>query len=190
MKPSQNDVLMHPARACLLIIDVQERLAPHIHEGRNVIERCCWLMGVARRVGVPVRISEHYPEGLGPCVAELRDGLRDEEIWRKDWFSCWSEPALQSTLRAHQADQVVVCGMEAHVCVMQSALEMQAAGLNVFLVADAVGSQRPGDRALAIERMRDNGVQIVSAEMVLFEWARRGATPLFRQLHREFLARS
>lgn len=171
----------------LLIVDVQERLAPHVHDNDRVIKNCEWLIGVAEVVGVPVYATEHYPEGIGHTVSRLRDRLLRGSILRKDHFSCVSEPSCRARIEETGRTQIVVAGMEAHVCVMQSAIELKESAKSVFLVVDAVSSRTVEDAARAVERMRRNGIEIVTREMVLFEWAHRGATEQFRQLHRRFL---
>ena len=134
-------------------------------------------------------VSEHCPEGIGPTVERLRARIAEESVMRKVHFSCVSEPSCNARIDATGRSQIVIAGMEAHVCVMQTAIELAAAGKQVFLVADAVSSRDPQDAARAVARMQRNGVEIVSREMVLFEWAHRGATEQFRQLHRGFLKR-
>lgn len=181
--------LLRAADSLLLIIDVQARLAPHVHEHERVIDNCEWLAGVAEVVDVPVLVSEHCPEGIGPTVERLRARIAEESVMRKVHFSCVSEPSCKARIEATGRSQIVIAGMEAHVCVMQTAIELAAAGKQVFLVADAVSSRDPQDAVRAVARMQRNGVEIVSREMVLFEWAHRGATQQFRQLHRRFLKR-
>ena len=181
--------LLRAADSLLLIIDVQARLAPHVHEHDRVIDNCEWLAGVAEVVDVPVLVSEHCPEGIGPTVERLRARIAEESVMRKVHFSCVSEPSCKARIEAAGRSQIVIAGMEAHVCVMQTAIELAAAGKQVFLVADATSSRDPQDAVRAVARMQRNGVEIVSREMVLFEWAHRGATQQFRQLHRRFLKR-
>jgi nicotinamidase-related amidase len=179
--------LLRASDSLLLIVDVQERLAPHVHEHQRVIENCEWLIGVAEVVGVPVLATEHHPQGIGRTVTRLRQRLPADAILRKEHFSCVSEPSCGSRIEDAGRRQIVVVGMEAHVCVMQSAIELQESGISVFLVADAVSSRAPENAACAVDRMRRHGVEIVTREMVLFEWAHRSATEQFRQLHRRFL---
>jgi len=179
--------LLRVADSLLLIIDVQARLAPHVHEHDRVIDNCEWLAGVAEVVDVPVLVSEHCPEGIGPTVERLRARIAEESVMHKVHFSCVSEPSCKARIEAAGRSQIVIAGMEAHVCVMQTAIELAAVGKQVFLVADAVSSRDPQDAVRAIARMQRNRVEIVSREMVLFEWAHRGATQQFRQLHRRFL---
>ena len=155
--------------------------------GEHVVSQCVDLIGAARVLEVPVLVSERYPEGIGHTVPELRALVVDAEVIRKDHFSCFSEPGLASRFMGDGRRTLVVAGMESHVCVMQTALEAKVAGLDVLLVTDAVGSRRPGDRDTALQRMRDAGIVLVTREMIIFEWAQRGGTDTFRELHRRFL---
>ena len=179
--------LLKAADSLLLIIDVQERLAPHVHEQDRVIECCEWLMGVAEVVGVSIMATEHYPEGIGHTVTGLRNRLSPEAIIEKDHFSGVSEPACNARIKDTGRNQIVIAGMEAHVCVMQTAIELKQSGKSVFVVAEGVSSRKPEDAVRALERMCRNGIEIVTREMVLFEWAHRGPNEQFRQLHRQFL---
>jgi len=180
-------VLADAADSRLLIVDCQDKLVPHVADGDAVVSRCANLLGAARVLGIPVLVSEHYPQGIGHTVAELRTLVDAGEVICKNHFSCVSEPGLRERLLEDRRRTLVVAGMESHVCVMQTALEAHAGGLRVLLVADAVGSRRAADRDAALERMRAAGVTLVTREMIIFEWARRGATDTFRELHRRFL---
>jgi len=179
-------MLMRAERCGLLIVDVQEKLLPHMHEAQTLLGNCAWLIDVARRLEIPIAASEQYPQGLGPTVGQLREKLRGLPIVQKVSFSCAQEPAVLETPALSRA-QIVVAGIEAHVCVLQTAAELQALGKDVFVVADAVASRAASSKDLACNRLRDLGVQIVSREMVAFEWLQRAGTPLFREISREFL---
>ena len=179
-------MLMDANESGLLVVDVQERLCPAVDDWQRVVDRVIWLVRLARRLGVPVMASEQYPKGLGPThpdvLAELPAGIMGEKLH----FSCAASGCLES-FEANRKSQLVICGMESHVCVLQTAMEFAALGRKVFLVADAVTSRNPQDKALALERMRRNGVEVVSAEMVAFEWLRKAGTEEFREISREFL---
>lgn len=179
-------MLMRAERCALLLIDVQARLLPHMHDAVQILDSCVWLVRLAQKLGVPVLASEQYPQGLGPTVPRLREALGPAPVVPKVDFSCMREPALMQ-LTALSRPQTVVAGIEAHVCVLQTAMELCALGKQVFVVADAVSSRSPTSRDLGIERMRTAGVQIVSREMVAFEWLERAGTPQFRDVSREFL---
>jgi nicotinamidase-related amidase len=168
------------------VIDIQERLLPHIHEGQAVLDNAVWLIKVAQRLGVPVMISEQYPKGIGPTVPVLAGLTFPENVAEKLHFSCVAARCLDR-LSGSERPQVVVAGTESHVCVLQTVLDLRGQGKEVFVVAEAVGSRRPSDKALALERMRAHGAEIVSREMVAFEWLGQAGTDEFRAISREFL---
>ncbi|RKT51054.1 nicotinamidase-related amidase [Azonexus fungiphilus] len=172
---SRNDSL-------LLVVDIQEKLAPAIFEADEITRNSVRLLDGARRLGIPAFVSEHYVQGLGPSVAAIRDAAVDARIFAKTHFSCAAEPGVLDLLQACGRRQVILTGAETHVCVLQTALGLIAAGFAVCLVADAASSRTPANRQLACERVRAAGGQVVSTEMVLFEWLERGGTDEFRAL--------
>lgn len=179
-------MLMSANDSALLVVDVQDRLLPHIYEGQRVLENVAWLVRVAGKMGVPVMATEQYPKGLGHTEPGLAALLPPAGLAEKIHFSCVADACLDG-LPGHDRPQVVVCGTESHVCVLQTVLELRGQGKDVFVVADAVGSRNPADKDLALARMRQHGVEIVSREMVAFEWLRKAGTPLFREVSKEFL---
>lgn len=180
-------LLMRVETSCLLVVDFQERLMPAIYQADSVVANGAWLIQIARRLGVPVLASEQYPQGLGHTVAAIRELLPAEAFMAKTHFSCAAERDCMRRIDALGREQIIVIGAEAHVCVLQTALDLRAAGKEVFLVADAVSSRSPRDVELAVERMRADGVRIVSREMVAFEWLHQAGDDRFRAISREFL---
>lgn len=177
---------MRAGESVLLVVDVQQALLPAIHEGAAVVEHVRWLLGVAARLGVPRLVTEQYPKGLGATTPALRELLAPQELVEKECFSALTEGRLLAAPGGGRR-QWIVCGTEAHVCVQQTVLDLLAAGREVFVVDEAVGSRRPRDKALALERMRGHGADIVSREMVAFEWMERACTDTFRSVLREFI---
>jgi nicotinamidase-related amidase len=177
-------MLMKSDRSLLLMVDVQERLLPHIHHGPAVVAACERLLRGAAIFGVPVLACEQYPQGLGPTVATLSALLPPEATYSKLAFSAAADPALRARLDARADDAVVLCGTEAHVCVLQTALDLRAGGREVFVVAEAIGSRAAASVDLALPRLRQAGVQVVNVEMVLFEWAGAAGTEAFRAMSR------
>ncbi len=175
-------MLMQAGRSALLIVDIQERLAPAIADQAMVIARTAMLIDAADALAIPVLASEQYPKGLGPTVSMLRTRLAADRVISKTFFSCARQPEFIGQVRHLGRKQLVVAGMEAHVCVLQTVLELVRQQYEVFAVADAIGSRAPESRALAIERMRAAGASIVTVEMVLFEWLERADRPEFRPL--------
>jgi nicotinamidase-related amidase len=168
----------------LLVVDVQERLAPHVADNAALIARIGALIDAAGRLGIPGFLTEHCATQLGPVIASLRDAFAPENIFAKTRFGAADHAPFEALLRGVGRTQVVVAGMEAHVCVMQTVLGLAARGFEPFVVADAVGSRvaHTLDRELALARMRDAGATIVSTEMALFEWARAGDDPALRDV--------
>ena len=170
----------------LLIIDIQERLLPAILDSAAMIENTAWLQQIARRVGVPALITEQYSKGLGPTAAVLREGVDADSILEKMEFSSAADGELFKRPGGDRK-QFVICGCETHVCVMQTVLDLLEHGCQVFVVEEAVSSRRASDKELALQRMRQAGAQIVSREMVAFEWMERAGTELFKSISREFI---
>lgn len=175
-------MLIDRAKSALLVVDLQARLAPAVHAGDACLERCMVLIEAAKRLGVPILATEQYPKGLGPTVAKVKALLEPEQIHPKVQFCCAADPAIATTIQGLIRPEIVLCGMEAHICVLQSALGLKAQGLRPIVVADAVASRRPEARDLALARMRAHGVEIVDTEMVVFEWLREAGTPEFKAL--------
>jgi len=148
-----------------------------------VIRNAGILMQAAARLGVPMLVSEQYPQGLGPTVAELRNLAPAEAIQPKVAFSCADDPDLRRKLVDLKRPQVIVCGIEAHVCVLQTAMGLSDQ-LSPIVVADATSSRTNANREAALARLRAGGVPIATTEMVLFEWLGRAGTPEFKELSR------
>ncbi|MGE4279479.1 MAG: hydrolase [Magnetospirillum sp.] len=175
-------MLMDAAKASLLVVDVQENLTPVVAEPRLVLRHCNLLLRAAERLAVPVTISEQYPKGLGPTMGELLALAPDGVVVEKLHFSCAEEPAILSRLQGFARRQVVVCGAESHVCVLQTCLGLKAQGFDVFVVADACSSRKQSNHDLAMNRLTQAGVSVVSTEMVVFEWLHVAGTPSFKDL--------
>lgn len=173
---------LDPLASLLLVVDIHERLAPAICNRQEVIDRSRLLIRAAGTLGVPVVVSEHCPRQLGRTVDAILAEAPAGSIVEKTHFSCADEPAVRDRVAAAGRRQIVVTGMEAHVCVLQSALGFAERGYQVFAVADAIGSRTPEARALALERLRANAVETVNTEMVVFEWLGRADRPEFREL--------
>lgn len=173
-------MLLNSERSVLLVVDVQERLMPVVLESERVARNVGILLKAARLLGVPVLASEHYPKGLGPTVAVLRDLLPPDSVVEKISFSCTGAPAFLERLERTGRRQIVVAGAETHVCVMQTSLSLKALGYDVALVADASSSRAASNVDLGQARLRANGVEIVSTEMTVFEWLGRGDVPAFK----------
>jgi nicotinamidase-related amidase len=175
-------VLLERERSLLLVVDVQVQLAPHIAGVEALITRTSALLAAAAAFGIPKLLIEHCADRIGPVIPQLRAGFDADEIFGKTCFGALRHPEFEARLRELARTQVVVAGMEAHVCVLQTGLGLRAAGFDVVAAADAIGSRRDRqpDRTLALERLRDEGVRLAGTETILFEWCRAGDDPAFR----------
>jgi nicotinamidase-related amidase len=177
-------MLIAADRSALLVVDIQERLAPATKDHETVITRTASLIAAARSLAVPVLASQQYPKGLGPLVPSLASLLSADEVADKTHFSCIKDGELAGRFRRLGRGQAVVTGMEAHVCVLQTVVDLITNRFEVFVVADAISSRDPANHALALSRMEAAGANVVSTEMVIFEWLERADRPEFRSLSR------
>ena len=172
-------MLCQADQSTLLIVDTQARLMPAIHDAEALIHRCTQLAIAARELRIHVIGTEHNPEGLGPNVEALK--LLCDTTLAKIHFSAVAEPGFMERLPQGR-NTLVVAGCEAHVCVVQTVAGLLEAGHAVKWVSDAVGSRHPHDRDAATARARTMGADIVTTEMVLFEWLRSSEHPSFRKV--------
>ncbi|MDA8259384.1 MAG: isochorismatase family protein [Betaproteobacteria bacterium] len=179
-------MLIDAKNSALLVVDVQGRLVPAIAGWQVLLDQVIWLIRVARRMEIPVLACEQYPQGLGPTHPAVAAELPAGCIAGKLHFSAVAG-GCHGLDKSGGTGQIVVCGMETHVCVLQTVMELRAGGKQVFVVEEAVGSRRDSDKALALARMRAAGAGIVSREMVAFEWLRKADSALFREISRNFL---
>lgn len=175
-------MLIQADQSFLLIVDMQERLVPAVLEPERTIAQVLRLVSGAAKLGVPVLATEHCPERIGRTIPRLRALISEQAIVEKTCFSAQAEPAGGACFAALKRKQPVIVGTETHVCVMQTAIDLRAAGYRPFIVVEGVSSRHALDRDLAIARMRDQGIGIVSVEMVLFEWLARGDHKAFREI--------
>lgn len=166
---------MHSA---LLLIDLQQRLMPAIDGGALVVANSRRLLDAAAILEVPALATEQNPAGLGATVEALRRGM--PTVAKMTFDACRAPDFL--THLPHERRQLVVTGCEAHVCVLQTVLGLLERNYRIAVVADAIGSRRAESKAVALERMRRHGAEIVTAEMVVFEWLQTAEHPRFREV--------
>lgn len=177
-------MLLRAENACLMIVDVQQRLLSAMDSPRSVLSGCSLMMKAAGVLDVPIVVTEQYPEGLGPTVEPLAELADDDAFFSKVHFSSAKNTAIRGKMETLKPDQIVIAGIEAHVCVLQSALGFMELGYQCFVVADATSSRSPANHAAAMTRMREAGVEIVTSEMIVFEWLEKAGTDEFRELSR------
>ncbi len=172
--------LMSRDDTALLVVDVQEKLVPRITGARRVVWNVRRLIDGANILGLPVEATEQYPQGIGPTVEELARRLGP--IPAKLTFSCLGCPEIFSRWQQKGLHRVLVCGIEAHVCVQQTVLDLLSQGWRVYVAVDATGSRRAIDYRTALHRMDAAGAVLTTTEAALFEWCRVAGTPEFRRI--------
>jgi len=178
-KPSHR---LSRARASLVVVDLQEQILPAIFEKERVLQNILRLVHGARILQVPVLATEQYRKGLGPTVPEVAAAIPAFAPLQKLVFSACGAPGFIPALRRKKVPDVILCGIEAHVCVTQTCLDLLDKGFRVFVAADAVASRTPENYRAGLDRMSAAGAAIVSTEMVLFELLGQAGTAAFRQI--------
>lgn len=180
--PLRSPELASRADSRLVLIDLQEKLMPHIHDGAAVVECCRKLATAARLLGVPITATEQYPKGLGPTVAPLKEfvGIPPEKLR----FSATEALGWPESSNDDSRHRVIIAGVEAHVCVQQTALDLIALGYRCYVPVDAVGSRKSIDRDWALQRLQTSGAVLTTTEALLFEWCESAEAVEFKTLSR------
>lgn len=173
-------MLMNAEQSTLVLIDLQKKLMPVIGHGDSVLSESVRLARIARLLKVPVIATEQIPEKLGHSDDEIA-GLADQTITKIHFDACGG--GLVNTIPSDRK-QVIIGGCEAHVCMLQTALSLLAAGFGVWVVENATGSRHDNDRDAALERLQQAGATIVTVEMVAFEWMQHCEHPNFREVQK------
>ena len=180
MPHSQSPERLDFERSALLVIDVQQKLVPAIAGSESILQRIDRLIVGAKLTDVPTATTLQYPQGLGPIVSSLAEHFTSAEE-KTDFSAAVCRDALDDWAE-HGRDQIVVAGIETHICVLQTVLDLIAEGQRPFVVVDAVGSRHQIDHEVAIQRMRDAGATVITSESALFEWMSSAKHPNFKQV--------
>ena len=174
-------MFIDPAESALIVIDLQEKLAPAMSEFEPCADRIEMLLAGARELKLDTLVTEQYPKGLGATLPRFAERLPEgTPVIAKTGFSCFEEPAFRTALAARSHKTLVFCGIESHVCVLQSVLDALERGFRVCLAADAVTSRKLADRELALQTARAAGALVVSSEALLFMMLRDAKNPAFK----------
>jgi nicotinamidase-related amidase len=182
----RSPMLMNAEDTVVVVVDMQEKLLPVIENGAALIGSVQRLIQGARILSVPVYFTEQYPEGLGKTVAALNsdetETVDPSIVFEKKMFSFRESVGLIDELKRAKARNLIFIGIEAHICVLQSALDAVAQGFNVFVCADGVGSRREHDRTIALSRLETSGVTLTTVESAIFELCETANHPQFKTL--------
>ena len=164
----------------LVVVDIQEKLLPAIHDHAAVLDRAVKMVTAAQALEVPILFTQQYTRGLGPNHPALTDLMPDYTFFEKTSFNCFGAAGFSARLAELQAKALVIIGIETHICVCQTALQALAQGLDVHIVADAVGSRAPTNKTIGLERIRQAGGVITATELTIYEWVERSDAPEFK----------
>jgi hypothetical protein len=165
-----------------VIIDIQERLFPAMFDKEKLLKNCLTLIHGLAELNVPQIVTQQYSKGLGDTLYEIKTAITDFEFIEKRNFSCCDELSFAEKLNDIGAKNIIVCGIESHVCVLQTAVDLKDAGLNPIVVMDCVSSRTKENLELAKERFRHEGIMMASYESILFELTRSSTDSAFRAI--------
>ena len=179
-------MLLDKKQSLLWLIDLQERLISKISNAEKIIHNSKWLLSLADECLVPIMIAEQYPKGLGKTVSDL-------EIWHnlvleKHEFSAYQNKLMYETLNFHRKNQIILLGIETHVCILQTALDLLSDGYSVYVVIDCVSSRNKLDHKYALKRLKQAGVMLITKEMVFFEWLQNSNAKNFKELSKYYFS--
>ncbi len=167
---------------CLVIVDIQEKLLPVMANPEQVVKNTSVLIQIAKALDIPILWCQQVPKALGPTVEELSSSLDGVESINKSSFSCCGDEVFMRKIDQLKRQTAILCGIESHVCVFQTAMDLIQHGLYVHVVADATSSRTQGNKTIGINRMEKEGAVITSTEMLLFELLRDAKHEHFREL--------
>lgn len=168
--------------ALLLVVDYQQKLLAAFKKTDELVENCVKMVRFAKILKLPIIWTEQYPKGLGPTVEQVRTELSHLEPIEKLSFSCFGEPNFVDALSKHSATQLMVCGIETHICVEQAVLDGLEAGYQMHVVADACGSRKKHDHKTGLRKMERAGAVLTRAEMAMYEILERSDSEEFREV--------
>ena len=168
--------------AVLMVIDFQERLAPSINQIEATVKKAVTLIEGAKTLGVPTLITEQYKRGIGETVPEVKDATTDNDYLEKVTFSCMDDDAICDWVKKQDRKQIILCGIEAHICVLQTLIDLKELGYEVYLVCDAVSSRTEFDCKTGLKRAMQEGAYLTTVEAVLFELTRSSKHECFKTI--------
>jgi nicotinamidase-related amidase len=167
---------------CLVVVDVQGKLAQLMYDNQALFKNIEILIKAAKALSIPIIWCQQVPEALGPTIPQIAELLCDDQPINKSSFSCCGDEQFTDRLNTLNRSNIILCGIETHVCIYQTALDLLAKGRYVTVAADAVSSRTQENKQLALNRMKLKGVDISSVEMTLFELLKTAKHPQFRDI--------
>ncbi|MDR1396781.1 MAG: isochorismatase family protein [Desulfarculales bacterium] len=169
-----------PEESMAIAVDYQERLLPAMHNEKELLKNSRILFEGLKALTVPILVSRQYPKGLGDIIPALKTELQDCPVYDKTTFSCYDNPSIYAAVREFKRKYIIICGVEAHICVLQTIIDLQADDYQTIFVADCIASRQHLDWELAVKRATQEGSVITSYETILFELTRGSQAPAFK----------
>jgi len=178
----RNDKILQREKSALLIIDIQEKILGVMHKPDHVVKNTLKLVKGFKALNIPIFYTEQYPKGLGPTAPQLLEELQGLSPVQKMSFSCYGAGNFFTRLQDNKVEQVIICGIESHVCVQQTVLDLLANNFQVDVAADAVSSRNEIDYKISLDRMKSHGAEITTTESILFEFLVDSDTEEFKEV--------
>lgn len=165
-----------------IVVDYQEKLISVIYDNEKIVANSQILIKGIKLFDIPIIVSQQYTKGLGPTVPAIAEALGEFTPYEKSSFSLWKEKEIKEAIKATGRKNVIICGTEAHICVLQTVIDLSAKGYNVFVVEDCVGSRKPNDKKFGCKRAVEEKAFLCTYESVLYELAGGAASPQFKAI--------
>jgi nicotinamidase-related amidase len=165
-----------------IVVDVQEKLLPHMFNNDEILANCLKMVNGLRAMNVPIVVTQQYTKGLGNTIDEISTAIENFSFIEKLTFSCYREPSFIKVLNRSGKRNVIIMGIESHVCVLQTALDLLYNNFNPIVVTDAIGSRKQNDMKITLWRMRDVGCVMTTTESILFELCIQAGTEEFKTI--------
>ena len=169
-------------RCVLVVVDLQEKFRDLIHGMDQVVDGSSRLIRFCQALDIPILVTEHYPRGLGVTLSEIRRLFQPFSCIEKIHFSCGGNPEFNEAVKKLGRDQIILCGIETHVCIYQTAFDLAGDGHQVAVAVDAVSSCSPSDREIGLKRMSEIGIQSMGVQMLMFEILKKAGTEQFKKV--------
>lgn len=183
MSKQELQLLANANNCHLVVIDVQTRLTQVMSDRKSLLQNCEVLIQAAKLLEIPITVTEQYPKGIGATEPQLTNALANDYLpVEKTCFSCCASDQFSTRVDKSSKPQMILCGIESHICVLQTAMDLLQSGKQVFVVADAVDSRSKENKKLALERMQQAGAIITNAESTVFEWLKDAKHAQFKAL--------
>ncbi|MBU0615289.1 MAG: hydrolase [Nanoarchaeota archaeon] len=166
----------------LVVVDIQDKFVQAINDLPKIIENTIKIIQAFQIMGVPIIVTEQYPKGLGKSVSKIQKELKKYDPIEKITFDCYANKEFVKKISRFK--NIILAGIEAHVCITQTALGALEQGFNVYLVKDAISSRKESDKKIAISRLKQEGAKVVSTEMVIFELLGKAGTEEFKKIQK------